>query len=277
MVIVKNGKNSFVECLISNNICKDYSCVLIYCCRYPQTWKLGSLNMLLNDYTSKERYFDPYVGDSRLTQDINRLSHHLPMAGSHPVENDSNCLHSCVNIGMNPLWLTMYIDENENENNTDTYTRYHYRMNYNRDSIIAAFECFRLIIECKNISSYIINRLLNSRMKDDISIVETCMANSIVNNKFIEYLMKNNDKHGWKIDYYQSNVLQLACLVGNYKILKYMTSTSDKTMADKNLQHVISQFGFEPSGGKFLFQFFGQPMNDFNSIIFYKNACNSNQ
>ena len=46
----ENGKNSFVKFLISNNVWQNYSGVLINCCKYHQSWKLESLNMLLNDY-----------------------------------------------------------------------------------------------------------------------------------------------------------------------------------------------------------------------------------
>ena len=46
----ENNKNSFVECLILNKLCKDYSAVLIHCTKYPQTSKLSSLNLLLNGW-----------------------------------------------------------------------------------------------------------------------------------------------------------------------------------------------------------------------------------
>ena len=66
-------------------------------------------------------------------------------------------------------------------------------------SIRTAFECFRLIMECKNIWRNNLNKLLNSRIKDDGHIIKTCMENSIVNNSFTKYLIENNGKKDGKL------------------------------------------------------------------------------
>ena len=39
----KHFKSSFVECLILNNVCKDYSRVVSHCTQYSKTWKLDHL------------------------------------------------------------------------------------------------------------------------------------------------------------------------------------------------------------------------------------------
>ena len=62
--------------------------------------------------------------------------------------------------------------------------------NYSRASIETAFKCFRLIMECKNISRQHLNKLFNSTIKDNVHIIGTYMTNSIVNNSFIKYLVE---------------------------------------------------------------------------------------
>ena len=51
-----------------------------------------------------------------------------------------------------------------------------------------------MILECENIDDNDLNTLLNAQMKDHIYIVETCMSNSTVHPKFIDYLFENNGK-----------------------------------------------------------------------------------
>ena len=55
-------------------------------------------------------------------------------------------------------------------------------------------------------------------MKDCVHIIEVVVSNSIKHPQFINYLVSNNGKFNWFIDYRNTNVLQLASLVGNYKI-----------------------------------------------------------
>ena len=52
----KNYQSSLVECLIINNICKDYAGIIAHVCRYPESWKIGTLRMLIEDYTIDERF-----------------------------------------------------------------------------------------------------------------------------------------------------------------------------------------------------------------------------
>ena len=227
----ENMKSSFVEYLILNNLCNDYSCVLTHCTKYPQTWKNESLKLLLN--TEKISY-DIFGDDSKIKEnDTNSLTNNNLVSHFNARQdfNDNNtnapknlnCLHWCVNIGMEPLWIEKHIQSQGEEV-------------YNHDSIIAAFEAFKLILECTNINDNDLNKLVNTRMADQIHMVEACTSNSMVHGEFIDYLIANNGKFGWKIDFSKTMMLQLACLVGNYDVLRKVTTEEGK----------IWQFGFEP-------------------------------
>ena len=311
----ENGKNSFVECLISNNKCKDYSGVLIHCCKYPQRWKIGSLSMLLNEYKhvyehdneydnkhdtsdddhddhdddgkqeednkDKRRRVDLFTSDYKLREYVSYNGYDSLQPVNSIEVAETNCLQWCVNIGMQSLSQERFVGTNKDDDVSSSTTsdsidsaRWNGVLNYNSDSMDAAFECFRLIMECKNISRKRLNKLLDTRMKDNIHIIETCMANSNVNNSFIKYLISNNGKKGWKIDYRETNVLQLACLVGNYTMLKMIINdvhSGGNTMTTINLENVVNQFGLTPK--IFTLERHDTWLNNFQSINFYKTRC----
>ena len=329
----ENGKYSFVEYLISSNICKNYCGVLIHCCKYPQRWKLRSLNMLLNEHKHNDRpewrtnnasaktvrngveyntitvdekndgsvddgkkeddndryrYLDVFTSDCKLRGAASYEGYDSLLPVSCRAVADTNCLQWCVNIGMKLLWQEKheYVEQNagvSSNNSSNSSHRWNGKCNYNSDSMGAAFDCFRLIMECKNISEKNLNKLLNTRMKDNVHIIETCMANSIVNNSFIKYLIQNNDKKRWKIDYRESNVLQLACLVGNYKMLQMIINDiyhgmdmhkSKGSMRGIDVQNVLNQLGLTKRS--FNVTSYDICINNFQSIHFYKSICNKN-
>ena len=59
--------------------------------------------------------------------------------------------------------------------------------------------------------------MLNERQKDGFYIVDSCASNCNKHPRLLRYLMKNNDKLGWKIDFNETNVL---ILFGNYANLR---------------------------------------------------------
>ena len=163
------------------------------------------------------------------------------------------------------------------KNHKETMDLINDKSNYNSNSSDTAFECFRLIIECKNISSQNINSLLNARMRDDMHIIDVCAANSIANDKFIDYLIKNNGTQGWKIDYGTTNTLRLTCLVGNYAIMTRLLNST------KNVASLVSEDEVTPSILQrewniehLRFGLTSFNMNDFAAINNFKMICNDN-
>ena len=212
-------KPKFVECLIKYNLLKDYTPVLLNVTKQPQWWKFKVLKMLLNDYTCLERNFSIFC-----TTDDNYLGMCRPCdkhVNTKPKsywdinvkENDLrySCLIWCVNIGLGNY--TMIGKKNSVEERLDC--------------IATAFDCFKLILECTTYTPGKINKLLNQRTPDHVHIAEVCASNSICNRQFIDYLIDNNGKYDWKIDFTQTNVLQIAAMVGDYKTFEKVVNLHD--------------------------------------------------
>ena len=250
----ENLKNSFVECLLTNDLCKDYTAVLIHCTKYPQTWKLPSLRLLLtrkrnlsNLHDSKYNLFGCDSDLEKYVKQCKPEEYQIQRSQILTKNTKMNCLHWCVNTGMEPQWIQEYTHDDGFKNFGTSGSRSMLSKLYNKDSINSGFEAFKMILECENLGSDDVNKLLNTRMKDDIHIVEACMSNSLIHPQFINYLIDNNGKYKWNIDFVQTNVLQLACLVGNYDALTKLIKNKN-TYHNSQTKHVkIQEFGFEPT------------------------------
>ena len=191
-----NYKASFVECLIVNNVLKDYTGIIDHVCRYPESWKLNSLRMLIEDYTIDERFYSLCNFYSNLL-------------------NGHSCLDWCVNLGLEPKWLIYY--------------RW-YIHKYSKANVNAAFECFKILLKSKSPD---INTLVNSPMKDGFRIVDMCAIRAsecLYYARFFRYLMNNNGKLNWRIDFNQSLVPLLAVFTGDYILLRQLLTSEIKSI-----------------------------------------------
>ena len=238
-----NVKPNFVECMIKHNLLNDYTVVLLNISKMPQTSKLKAMTMLLYDYTYKERYFDIFAFEDN--EYIFRAQHQ-----GKTLNVDSNCLTWLLNIGLGNGDIMI------KQANLDEMA----------DSVDAAFECFKLILECRTCKANEINKLVNERMEDRIHIAELCASMGNRYPKYINYLIENNGKYDWKIDFEKTNMLQLLVFVGDYR----------------TFQAVIRNYVNPNTGGCNIYDFgFGycpwvsnSSVNKFNSLQFYKLKLN---
>ena len=227
------NKYQCIKCFIVNNILESYNCVIINIIQKPQMWKLGILKMLLNDYTGeKTPHLRSYDGYPKRCQRAYKKSRRYSICKKIKLTQDgtifTSLLNYCVNIGYG---MTYVGDMAKCQSNCD--------LNKRRD---AAFECFKIILECPNITKKEINTLVNTRCRqapDMFNLIEICVCNSHKDSRFIDYLISNNGKFNWTIDYSKTNALQIASLIGDYvtfnKIVKNVNSNVD-----------IKKFGYIP-------------------------------
>ena len=189
-----NYKASFVECLIMNNILKDYTGIIAHICRYPESWKLDALRMLIEDYTYEERFYSLCKPYSKLLQ-------------------GHSCLDWCVNLGLEPKWMITKLNHN-----------------YSKVNVNAAFECFKIVLNSKSPD---INKLVNSTMKDELRIIDVCAINAYRGSyysRFFRYLIDNNGKLNWKIDFVKSLVPIFATFMGDYVLLRKLFTQEIKSI-----------------------------------------------
>ena len=179
-------------------------------------WKLEPFRMLLQDYNQKDRYFDILTKTQRTEADVDGLDVKLGK------ELNANCLIWCLNIGLqnNALVGIKKDTEFESEDNEQEDNE------HISDSIgiKTAYNCFKLILECTKYKDNEINRLVNERTVDGLHLAEVCVSQSSKYPQFIEYLIKNNGKYDWNIDFKHTNILQLAMMVGDYRTLKTLVN-----------------------------------------------------
>ena len=219
-----NVKPKFVECLIKHGLLSDYTSVLLNICKVPQSWKLKVLKMLLCDCTY-ERYFDIFSS----TDDHNNFEDDDESSDLKPINIYHNCLLWCLNIGLSNREMITKLQE------------LYFNSDEIADFIDSAFECFKLILQGTRYKPNDINRLVNERMEmmDDIDlhIAELCTIMAHKNSKYINYLIENNGKYDWKIDFRQTNVLQFASLVGNYKIFEAVLTKYTNRNTDCSIEY----------------------------------------
>ena len=221
-----NYKSSFVECMINHNVCTDYTAIVVNCTKYPKLWKIGSLERLLHHYGAEKRKFNI------LHEDVRKLfeddgSNHRKML---------NALHWCVNIGLKPDWIDDKIGSDSRRLiKQDGFNWIRVAAVYNEESVKAAFEMFRLILSCVKLSTKKINELVNCLMDDQSHIIDVCMSRANVYPQFVEYLIANNGIYGWKIDYNKTNVVQFACLIGNYRLLRMVMDSARELNINVNI------------------------------------------
>ena len=104
------------------------------------------------------------------------------------------------------------------------------RYNYSKDTVNAAFECFKILLKSKSPD---INTLVNAKMADGFGIVDICAlkaSEGLYYARFFGYLMNNNGKLNWRIDFNQTLVPLFAAFTGDYQLLRELLTNEIKSL-----------------------------------------------
>ena len=134
--------------------------------------------------------------------------------------NGNSCLDWCINLGLEPLWMITKSNNNDIDNS----------YNYSKDNVNIAFECFKIVLNSKSPD---INRLVNTTMKDGFQIIDVCAiiaGDDSYHSQFFRYLMNNDGKLNWKIDFNKSLVPTFAAFFGDYVLLRKLLTKEIKSI-----------------------------------------------